>query len=102
MIKKFIWICCLIVSLTVFLGCHETDNEMDIKDAHFFVDDSKYEILVTGGQITYIYYANYYYFENIWIVISEYVDSSPYADSSFVHTNRLMLPSGITIIRSRK
>jgi thioredoxin-related protein len=95
---------CFIVSSLFLSGCSDIDKISKINggNPHSLVESSKYEIFLVGGQFTYTYYVNDYSIEDNWIVITEYVEDGPYADSTFVHTNRLMLPAGITVIESRK
>jgi hypothetical protein len=66
-----------------------------------FMDNSRYEMILWGGPITYSYYADAYVINGNFIVIDRYVEYGPYADSSIIRESRLMLPSGSTVIKSR-
>lgn len=64
--------------------------------------NSKYEMILWGGPVIYSYYTDNYVINGNFIVIDRYVEHGPYVDSSIIRENRLMLPSGSTVIKSRK
>ena len=66
-----------------------------------FMDNSKYEMILWGGPVTYSYYVDDYTIGGNFVIIDRYVEYGPYADSSIIRENRLMLPAGITVIKSR-
>ena len=107
MIKKIILCLCL---LLVFSGCYSEIKPSRMEGSSLivgtklskdFIDNSQYEIILWGGPVTYSYYADDYIIVGNFVVIDRYVEYGPYADSSIIRENRLMLPAGITIIKSR-
>jgi len=101
MIKKIILCLCL---LFVFSGCQGDRGWSPSVYDHsnkITVNNFKYEMILWGGPVTYSYYADNYTIEGNFIVVNRYVEDERFGDSSIIRDNRLMLPVGITVIKSR-
>ena len=112
MIRKVILCLCFSLMLS---GCSSWENKTVTNDGRItlygmvnktesanFVSNSKYEMILWGGPVTYSYYVDDYTIVGNFIVVNRYVEDERFGDSSIIRENRLMLPSGITIIKDRK
>jgi hypothetical protein len=74
------------------VNCLGYENE---KTTSFFIGSTEFPLS------RYYYYVDDYTIVGNFVVIDKYVEYGPYVNSSIVRENRVMLPAGITIIKSR-